>query len=88
MYCTSLSIASLMQAASADSLPGIVCFDLNPARVQQGVLQYDGAVVMYGDGANAELIRASGAQCTLLAMGAFGCSLHLPQAIACSAFVC
>jgi voltage-gated potassium channel Kch len=38
----------------------IVCFDLNPQRLPRGIRTRDGALVMYGDGANAELVRSTG----------------------------
>ena len=38
----------------------IVCFDLNPQRLPRGIRARDGALVMYGDGANAELVRSTG----------------------------
>ena len=37
----------------------IVCFDLNPQRLPR-IRTRDGALVMYGDGANAELVRSTG----------------------------
>jgi Kef-type K+ transport system membrane component KefB len=37
----------------------IVCFDLNPQRLPR-IRTRDGALVMYGDGANAELVRLTG----------------------------
>ena len=38
----------------------IVCFDLNPSRLPRGTVQSDGVLVMFGDGANAELVRSTG----------------------------
>lgn len=37
---------------------GLVCFDLNPSRVSSGVLS--GAPVIFGDGANLDLLKAAG----------------------------
>ena len=51
---------ALEDGPPSEVTPSVVCFDLNPSRLPRGITESGGAVVMYGDGANAELVRATG----------------------------
>lgn len=42
------------------AIASIICFDLNPSRMPRGSKQQDGVLVLFGDGANAELVRSTG----------------------------
>lgn len=41
-------------------LPSIVCFDLNPSRLPSGRIEDGDTLVMFGDGANGNLVRSTG----------------------------
>jgi voltage-gated potassium channel Kch len=58
----------------SSALPSIVCFDLNPSRLPVGI-QNDDVLVVYGDGANQELVRSIG----VTSPGAFVVTYSQPE---------